>query len=210
MNCTESQQQMRKNKGLVILIIFNLPLGQLERIGQGIMSKLYLVRIPGVEIPAHVSFFFGGWSMSYNMILTTWQQQGNRTSFSISTWIKDFTCTFILLLSANKFAYWRKRQPRLFKTHSTTLGGSRRHAFHHYCKKCSWGEHTFYFFNWRIIDLQSCVCISGIQQIDLAIYINLYIFCIYFIYRYKTVLYSRSLLFIYFIYSSVYLLLPNS
>lgn len=55
-NCTESQQQVRENKGLVVLIILNLPLGQLECIRQGMIGKLCVVKIPEARYSSHFTF----------------------------------------------------------------------------------------------------------------------------------------------------------
>ena len=96
-------------------MILNPALGQLEGIREGIIGKLHLVGLPGVKMrePFHTSFFFGGWWMNYNMILMMWQQ-GNQTTFSISTSIKDFT---VLLFSFELqivffFFLWKKKKKK--------------------------------------------------------------------------------------------------
>lgn len=95
-------------------MILNPALGQLEGIREGIIGKLHLVGLPGVKMhePFHTSFFFGGWWMNYNMILMMWQQ-GNQTTFSISTSIKDFTVllfSFYLLIGFPFFPWEKKKK----------------------------------------------------------------------------------------------------
>ena len=89
------------------------------------------------------------------------------------------------------------------------------------------GHHFFFLIEVQLI--YSVVLVSGVQQIDSVLYVYIYTHIymyvhihIYILFRsfsimvyYKVlnivpVLYNRTLLFIYFIYSSVYILIPNS
>lgn len=103
MNFINSQQQIREEI-LVILIIFNLPLGQLECIRESVIGTVCLERIPEVRLlQQSPSLETDEWATI--MILMFWQQW-KRTTFSISTLIRGFISTFILLLSVNRFSYW--------------------------------------------------------------------------------------------------------
>ena len=86
--------------------------------------------------------------------------------------------------------------------------------------------YIFFFFNWSIVDLQCCVNFRCTAQSFSYVYVCIYVcVCLYiyaFFFRFFSligyykilrsfpVLYDRSLLVIYFIYSSVYMLIPNS
>lgn len=103
MNFINSQQQIREEI-LVILIIFNLPLRQLECIRESVIGTVCLERIPEVRLlQQSPSLETDEWATI--MILMFWQQW-KRTTFSISTLIRGFISTFILLLSVNRFSYW--------------------------------------------------------------------------------------------------------
>ena len=67
-----------------------------------------------------------------------------------------------------------------------------------------------FFLNWGIVDLQYCVSdIQKMIQLYMYIYIFFWLYSLEVIIEFP-VLYSKSLLHIYFMYSSLYLLIPYS
>ena len=82
------------------------------------------------------------------------------------------------------------------------------------CSRCL----SCFFFNWSIVDLQCCISFSCTAKwFSYIFFFNIFFFRFFSHIGYYKILsivpcalYSRSMLVIYFIYNSVYMLIPNS
>ena len=103
---------------------------------------------------------------------------------------------------------------------SLILCATRELLFTWYFKRFSWLEDSlppsfsFFFLNWSLVSLQCCV-VSDVQWSDSDIHIDIFFRFFSITGYYETlnivpVVYSRALLFICFICSSLYLLIPDS